>query len=186
MILINLLPYREQARQAQEKQFIRMLVISAILGVALSVLIAMGIESQVSGQKSRVTFLKSKVDEAKKEIESVKTLKEERDRLLDRKKKVEELQRERGQVAKMLDDLTELMPDGVYLTSLVGSGNSYVLNGEAVSDNRIAMLMSSLPSTGIFSVPELTGIKKNQNVQGFSLKANLLDVLPEQSEGETE
>lgn len=182
MILINLLPYREQARQAQEKQFVRMLVISAILGVALSVLIAMGIESQVSAQKSRVTFLQSKVEEANNEISSVKTLKEERDRLLERKKKVEELQRERGQAAKMLDDLTEIMPDGVYLVSMSGAGGTYVLSGQAVSDNRIAMLMSSLPSTGIFATPELTGIKKDQTAQSFSLSTKLLEIMPEESE----
>ena len=53
------------------------------------------------------------------------------------------------------------------------SSTSYKITGRASSDNKIAMFMRSLPSTGVFAQPELLSIKKIDNYQEFTLKVLL-------------
>lgn len=174
MILINLLPYREQARLAKQKQFNQMIVFALIAGVGLSILVYMAINNQIDEQLSRNQFMETELATLNTRIESVKTLQNERERLLLRKQKVEELQQERGRSAKLLDDLSNIMPEGVYLTEMKSNKGSYSLVGKAVSDNRIAMFMNALPSTGIFAAPVvLEEIKKGDGAQEFKLQANL-------------
>lgn len=174
MILINLLPYREQARLAKQKQFNQMMVLALIVGMGLSFLVYMTINSRIDEQQSRNQFMQQQLDELNLRIESVKSLQDERTRLLARKQKVEELQQERGRSAKLLDDLSNIMPEGVYLTELKSNKGNYTLVGKAVSDNRIAMFMNALPSTGVFAAPViLDEIKKGEGAQEFRLRANL-------------
>lgn len=174
MILINLLPYREQARLEKQKQFNQMVVFALVVGVGLSVLIHMAISNQIDKQQGRNQFMETELADLNARIESVKTLQDERARLLARKQKVEELQQERGRSAKLLDDLSNITPEGVYLTELKSNKGSYSLVGKAVSDNRIAMFMNALPSTGIFAAPVvLEEIKKGDGAQEFKLQANL-------------
>jgi len=63
--------------------------------------------------------------------------------------------------------------------------NQYTITGKAISDNKVAMFMTALPSTGVFDPPELLKIEKTNDGQQFSLKALLLEnkvVIPD-SEG---
>ena len=74
---------------------------------------------------------------------------------LERKQKVEELDNKRFEGARIVDTVNQLVPDGAYLTSIQNIGgsdavisNTYTLVGKAISDNKVAMFMTALPSTG--------------------------------------
>lgn len=67
-----------------------------------------------------------------------------------------------------------MIPEGAYLTDIkADSPESYTISGKAISDNKIAMFMRSIPSTGLFMQPELLSIKKVDNAQEFTLKVLL-------------
>lgn len=67
-----------------------------------------------------------------------------------------------------------LIPEGTYLTAISAENpTTYTISGKATSDNKIAMFMRSIPSTGIFMQPELLNIKKVDNAQEFTLKVLL-------------
>lgn len=174
MILINLLPYREQARLAKQKQFNQMVMLALIVGLGLSILIYMAINNKISKQQSRNQFMEKELVDLNNRVESVENMQSERDRLLERKQEVEKLQQQRGRSAKFLDDLNNVVPEGVYLTALRATKKGYTLEGQAVSDNRIAMFMETLPSTGIFIGPiVLKDIRKGDRVQQFRLEGDL-------------
>ena len=87
---------------------------------------------------------------------------------------MEELQEKRFQAASILDSLNVLIPDGTYITDIKSeNADTYTISGKAISDNRIAMFMRSIPSTGLFMQPELLSIKKVENAQEFTLKVLL-------------
>lgn len=83
--------------------------------------------------------------------------------------------------ARIIDTLNQLVPDGAYLLSLKGDAsknlvsNKYAITGKAISDNKVAVLMTALPSTGIFEQPELVKIEKTDDGQQFILNALLLE-----------
>lgn len=187
MILINLLPYREKEREEKRKQFTLGVVASAILGVVLSAGGYFLLESQINSQNERNDLLKAATEKAEVAAKEVEKLKKEKQLLLDKRKKVEEIQQERGRAAKLVDEIADALPPGTHLISInVSSGRgdgeglpSYTIKGRATSDNRIASFMSRLPRTGTFKIPVLTSIKRGTNAQDFELQ---LTVAPPGSE----
>ncbi len=174
LIKINLLPYREEIKQRQQQQF-KMLMLTALLaGLGLSALTYLSINRAIDNQEGRNAFLESEITKLDNDLGEIKKLEQEKENFLAKKQKVEELQEKRSQAAYIVDTLNVLIPENTYLTTLEAENpTSYTLTGRAQSDNRIAMFMRMLPSTGVFSEPELISIKKVDNYQEFTLKTLL-------------
>lgn len=180
LIRINLLPYREIREQKQKKQFQIIIASGAIIGIVLAGLVYFALDSMIDEQNSRNSTLETGIQQLDRELEEIKHLNEQKRNLLARKQKVEELDVKRFEGARIIDTLDQLTPEGTYLVSVdPASGNrssdTYAINGKALSNNKVAVLMDSLPSTGIFDKPELVNIKKGNDAQEFSLRVQVLE-----------
>ena len=174
---INLLPYREEIKQRKQQQFKVLMLGAFAIGLGLAAATYLGIDSAISNQEGRNNFLQTEIDRLDRELGEIDKLQQEKEAFLAKKLKVEELQEKRYQAAYILDSLNALTPDNTYLTALEAeSPTSYKISGHAVSDNKIAVMMRSLPSTGIFLQPELLSIKKVDNYQEFTLKSSINQV----------
>ena len=173
-VKINLLPYREEIKQRKQQQF-KVLMLSALLiGAGLLVLTYLTINNAISRQEDRNALLGKEIEKLDKALGEILKLQQEKENFLSKKQKVEELQEKRSQAAYIIDSLNVVTPDNSYLTALEAeSSTSYKITGRASSDNKIAMFMRSLPSTGVFAQPELLSIKKIDNYQEFTLKVLL-------------
>lgn len=174
---INLLPYREEIKQRKQQQFKILMLGAFAVGLGLVAVTYLGIDSAISNQEGRNNFLQTEIDRLDRELGEIDKLQQEKEAFLAKKLKVEELQEKRYQAAYILDSLNALTPDNTYLTALEAeSPTSYKISGHAISDNKIAVMMRSLPSTGIFLQPELLSIKKVDNYQEFTLKSSINQV----------
>ena len=174
---INLLPYREEIKQRKQQQFKVLMLGAFAVGLGLAAATYLGIDSAISNQEGRNNFLQTEIDRLDRELGEIDKLQQEKEAFLAKKLKVEELQEKRYQAAYILDSLNALTPDNTYLTALEAeSPTSYKISGHAVSDNKIAVMMRSLPSTGLFLQPELLSIKKVDNYQEFTLKSSINQV----------
>ena len=174
---INLLPYREEIKQRKQQQFKVLMLGAFAVGLGLAATTYLGIDSAISNQEGRNNFLQTEIDRLDRELGEIDKLQQEKEAFLAKKLKVEELQEKRYQAAYILDSLNALTPDNTYLTALEAeSPTSYKISGHAISDNKIAVMMRSLPSTGIFLQPELLSIKKVDNYQEFTLKSSINQV----------
>ena len=174
---INLLPYREEIKQRKQQQFKILMLGAFAVGLGLAAATYLGIDSAISNQEGRNNFLQTEIDRLDRELGEIDKLQQEKEAFLAKKLKVEELQEKRYQAAYILDSLNTLTPDNTYLTALEAeSPTSYKISGHAISDNKIAVMMRSLPSTGIFLQPELLSIKKVDNHQEFTLKSSINQV----------
>jgi len=172
LIKINLLPYREEIKQRKRQQFKILMLSSLLIGVGLSAIAYLAINSAISDQESRNAFLEAEIIKLDNDLGEIKKLQQEKENFLAKKQKVEELQEKRSQAAYIIDSLNVVIPDNTYITSLDAENpTSYKITGRAISDNKIAMFMRSLPSTGIFMQPELLEIKKFDNYQEFNIKS---------------
>ncbi|OHR44752.1 pilus assembly protein PilP [Neisseria sp. HMSC064F04] len=172
LIKINLLPYREEIKQRKRQQFKILMLSSLLIGVGLSAIAYLAINNAISDQESRNTFLEAEITKLDNDLGEIKKLQQEKENFLAKKQKVEELQEKRSQAAYIIDSLNVVIPDNTYITSLDAENpTSYKITGRAISDNKIAMFMRSLPSTGIFTQPELLEIKKIDNYQEFNIKS---------------
>lgn len=171
---VNLLPYREEIQQKKKQQFKTLILLALVVGIGLSAVTYFGINRAISTQEARNEFLNQEISKLDDNLLEINKLEKEKADFLARKQKVEELQEKRFQAAYIIDTLNVLIPEGTYLTAITAENpTTYTISGKATSDNKIAMFMRSIPSTGIFMQPELMSIKKVDNTQEFSLKVLL-------------
>ncbi|ATD65680.1 PilN domain-containing protein [Neisseria weixii] len=174
LIKINLLPYREEIKQRKKQQFKILMLTALLIGLGLSALTYLSINGAIDSQQGRNAFLESEIKKLDDDLGEIKKLQAEKENFLAKKIKVEELQEKRSQAAYIIDTLNVLTPDNTYLTALEAENpTTYKVTGRAISDNKIAVFMRALPSTGVFSQPELLSIKKVENYQEFTLRVLL-------------
>ncbi|PPT54958.1 fimbrial protein [Xanthomonas arboricola] len=167
MARINLLPWRVERRKAREREFYSMLGFAALGGVLLSVLIWFYYDAQISGQTERNAFLTAEIDKVKAQNEEIKELDKKKDRLLARKKVIEELQANRSQMVHLFDSLVRTIPDGVALTNIKQDGDILTLEGRSQSNARVSTYMRNLEGSGWMTNPDLSIIEaKSQDKAG--------------------
>lgn len=159
MARINLLPWRVERRQQRQREFYIMLSLAAAAGVLLSLLVWAYYNAQIGGQNERNAFLRGEIAKVETQITEIERLDRQKDRLLARKKVIEELQANRSQMVHLFDSLVRTMPDGVTLTSLKQAGDILTLEGRSQSNARVSTYMRNLESSGWMTQPELSIIE---------------------------
>lgn len=144
MILINLLPHREAARKRRKEVF-QMVMFGALLaGLLAAAGVYAWFQWQIEAQQSRNAFLQSEIAVLNKQIKEIEGLEGEIAALRDRQKAVEDLQSDRNLPVHLLQDLTQLLPEGVYLTGLKQTGLLVELKGSAQSNERVSEVLRNL------------------------------------------
>ena len=103
MARINLLPWRAERQKERKKQFFMMLALSAFAGLAVWFLINTYYNAQISGQQERNAFLDQEVVAVQAKITEIQALEEKKNKLLNRKIVIEELQANRSQMVHLFD-----------------------------------------------------------------------------------
>ncbi len=172
MIRINLLPHREQKRQARQRQFVSLSIGLSILGLALVALGWVILGAQIEIQESRNNLLKAEIGKLDEQIKEIDKLREQTQALLARKQVVETLQSNRTEAVHVLDQMVRQLPDGIYLKSLKQTGPKIQLVGYAQSSARVSTLMRNIDSSPWLTSPELVEIKSVQSPVAKDLRVN--------------
>ena len=128
-VRINLLPHREQKRQARQRQFISLAVSLAILGLAIVALVHGVLSAQIENQKDRNNLLKKEIAKLDEQIKEIDRLRDQIQAVLARKQVVETLQANRSEAVHLLDQLVRQLPDGIYLKSVKQVGTKVTVGG---------------------------------------------------------
>jgi type IV pilus assembly protein PilN len=158
-VRINLLPHREQKRQARQRQFVSFAVLLAILALSVVGLVHMVFAAKVEDQKARNALLKTEIAKLDEQIKEIDKLREQIQQVLARKQVVENLQANRSEAVHLLDQIVRQLPDGIYLKSLRQSGTRVQMVGYAQSNARVSTLMRNVEASPWIATPELVEIK---------------------------
>jgi len=160
MILINLLPHREEKRRLRKQAFFAGLGLSAAVG---AVVVAFGyaiLQQMISAQQSRNDFLTAEIHKLEDEIKDVAGLKAEIESLKARQKAVEDLQIDRNMPVHLLNELVAQTPEGMYLKSIKQDGQSVLVSGVAQTNERVSeFLRNTAYKSEWLERPELQEIK---------------------------
>ncbi len=177
MVRINLLPHREQKRQARQRQFVSIAIGLAVLALAVIGLVHVVIAARIENQNSRNALLKTEIAKLDDQIKEIDKLREQTQALLARKQIVETLQANRTEAVHALDQLVRQLPDGLYLRSVKQNGAKVTLIGYAQSNARVSTLMRNIESSPWLGSPELVEIKSvaldKQKVNEFTLNLQM-------------
>ncbi|AOW12123.1 fimbrial protein [Hydrogenophaga crassostreae] len=167
MILINLLPHREAARERQKKQFYTQLVLSMLLGAAIAGGVFMWFDAKISEQQDRNNLLKKQMAILDTEIKDIAGLQAEIASLRARQTAVENLQADRNMPVHLINEVVSRLPEGIYLRSMKQENQNVLLSGVAQSQERVSELLRNLASQSDLWLgsPELVEIvASNANV----------------------
>ena len=159
MTQINLLPWREELRQEQKKQFWLMAAMTLVLAAAIVGLIHFQMQAKIDYQLSRNRFMTTEIKKLDDEIEEISELQKVRRSLVERMEVIQDLQGSRPSIVHLFTEIVSTVPNGVYLESLAQTGSNLLINGEAESNARVSTYMRNLQASAWLKDPNLTVIE---------------------------
>jgi type IV pilus assembly protein PilN len=141
VILINLLPHREERRQRRKKLFFVGLGAAALAGVAAVGLWYLVLQQMTSAQQERNQYVRAEITKLDNQIKDIASLKSEIESLKARQKAVEDLQTDRNVPVYLLSELVRHTPEGVYLTAIRQTDRTVAINGIAQTQERVSELL---------------------------------------------
>lgn len=156
---INLLPWREERRQEQKKQFVMMTLMTCVLSAAIVGLIHFQMQAKIDYQLSRNRFMSNEIVKVDEEIREISELQKVRRSLIERMEVIQDLQGSRPSIVHLFSEIVSTVPNGVYLKTLSQTGGNLLVNGEAESNARVSTYMRNLSSSEWLKDPNLTVIE---------------------------
>lgn len=159
MAHINLLPWREEQRQEQTRQFATLAALSMILTGALIFLVHVTFENQIDHQSFRNKILQDEIKRLDDSLKQIATLEDTKEQLLARMDVIQSLQQRRPQIVHLFDDFVRTVPEGIYLTSIKQEGEQLTIKGVAESNGRVSAYMRNIDASAWMATPKLNVIE---------------------------
>lgn len=159
MTRINLLPWRETLKKEREIRLGIITAASLIFTGVMVLSIHIFYEGKISYQKSRNQYLQSEIKKVEAQIEEIKKLDEQKQRLIERMDVIQELEERRPQVVHLFDEIVKQVPNGVYFTNMTQKDDKITLEGVAQSDARVSSLMEKIEESQWLSNPKIYSIE---------------------------
>ena len=160
MILINLLPHREEKRKRRKQAFFVGVAMSALVGAGLVGAAYMTLEHLTTEQRSRNDYLGVEIGRLETQIKDIANLRAEIEALKSRQRAVEDLQTDRNTPVQLLNELARHTPEGVYLTSIRQADKVVTVTGIAQTQERVSeFLRNASRSSEWLDRPDLVEIK---------------------------
>ncbi|NQY88547.1 MAG: PilN domain-containing protein [Colwellia sp.] len=151
MAYINLLPWREEALKAKQKEFFIILAAAGVFAFALVFSVNLYFQARIDGQQARNQFLQNEIQLLDIQIAEIKTLNDKKSALQKRIDVVAQLQRSRNVGTQVLDEIATIIPNGIYITQLDKKGNIIQITGKSESNNHLANMIRAIESSDLFT-----------------------------------
>ncbi len=161
-VQINLLPWREQARQIKRKQFL--ITLAGFIGLTLLFVAIYHIylDSIVSNQNLRNSYLQTVLNQEQSVLLALEKQKEKQTQINLQLHFLYSLRETSYNAVQILNELTQVVPEGVSLIKLTREGNTITLLGGAQSSLNVTLFMKNISNSHIFNQPDLTEITTKQ------------------------
>jgi type IV pilus assembly protein PilN len=165
MARINLLPWREDLRKEQRRQFFVMLGASAFLMLLVVGYVHLHINGMIQTQESRNSYLQAQIKEVESKIKEIDNLEKQRQQLLARMRVIEQLQGDRSVIVHLFEELAKAVPDGLHVVNVKQVGKILTVQGVAQSNARVSSFMRNLDASPWFENPVLEIIQVDDKGQ---------------------
>lgn len=174
-ININLLPWRQEQKELEKKQFFTLIGLFSGLAAGIVVGVHFLFSHQIGIQKDLNNYLKDEIKILDKKIAEIDAIQREKERLLARMDIIQQLQSNRPHVVRLFDNLVRTIPDGLFLLSLNRQESQIAIEGKAESNTRVSKFMRNIESSDWLANPLLNVIQADEkspdSVIAFTLQA---------------
>ena len=185
MILINLLPHREERRLQRKRMFFVGLALAAAVGAVLAGLWYGTVQQLTTIQQARNAFLKAEILRQDGQIKDIANLRNEIEGLKARQGAVEDLQLNRNVPVHLLDELVRMTPEGIYLSSIKQTDGVVLLNGVAQTNERVSEFLRNTQNNSpwldrmelveikAITQPVTPGAREQRRLYEFALRVSI-------------
>ncbi|GLX83921.1 fimbrial protein [Thalassotalea loyana] len=177
MAYINLLPWREEAQKAKQREYFSVLAAVVFGALAIIWLIGEFYQLRINGQSTRNQYLQTEIQKLDVRIGQIQNLKEKKSELEKRIAVIEQLQLSRNVGTQVLDELAKIVPNGIYLTSLEKKANMLEVIGKSESNNHLANMMRAIERSDLLTDASLESIvnndKESKLLSNFTMKIRI-------------
>ncbi|ABO22081.1 PilN domain-containing protein [Shewanella loihica] len=177
MANINLLPWREEAREKQKRDYLGILA-AVFIGAALVVYLALTVlDMMTEEQRGRNAYLQGEIQLLEKQIAEIKKIRERKKDIERRTEIILNLQQARNLPTHVLDELVRVVPPGIYLSSIEKKGSLLWIQGRSESNNNVANMMRKIKASMWLHDPNMQSIVSQNDemrqLQRFSLRVSI-------------
>lgn len=160
MILINLLPYREERRKRRKAAFFIGVAVAAAIGAGIVLAGLLLLQYLTAEQQRRNHYLSDEIGRLETQIKDIANLRNEIEALKSRQRAVEDLQTDRNTPVHLLNELSKHAPEGVYLTGIKQTDKIVSIKGLAQTNERVSeFLRNTSRNADWLERPDLVEIK---------------------------
>lgn len=184
MARINLLPWREELRRQQTKDFATHAGLSAVLAGLIVFYGWYHVGGLIDHQNARNQYLQQQIRVLQGELREIEELESTKEKLLARMNIIQRLQTQRPQVVHLFFELAQTLPDGVFLTGIDQVDDRITLEGFAESNARVSAYMRNLDGSDWLKQPKLEVIEAEKDERISRFKLHLKQTAPNDSESD--
>jgi type IV pilus assembly protein PilN len=162
MAQINLLPWREELRKEQTKQFVTLAALALMLTASLIFLVHINIAGMINHQNNRNNILTTEIKKLDDQLQKIKGLEDTKAKLLSRMEIIQSLQQKRPQIVHLFDELVRTIPEGLHIDEIKQSGNTITISGIAESNGRVSAYMRNIDASEWMTKPKLQVIESTR------------------------
>lgn len=173
MARINLLPWREELRKEQQRQFLTIMGLSVVLMVLMIAVVHIQYANLVGNQNKRNQFLTAKIADVDAQIKEIEKLERDKQSLQARISVIQQLQGNRPEIVHLFDEVARILPQGLYLKKVEQKGKAVTIVGYAQSNARVSAFMRNIEASDWLDKPILDVIKlekKGDDSREFTLR----------------
>ncbi len=159
MAKINLLPWREELKEKQQKTFINALVLSILATILLFGLLYKYIEGRKDYQTRRNDYLKAEIVKVDEKIAAIEKITDKKEKLRAKIEVIEDLQASRTEIVHVFDEMRKLTPEGIYLTNFTQKGEKLTIEGRLTANSEVSVLMDAIVASEWINL-DGSGLKK--------------------------
>lgn len=179
MANINLLPWREEAREKQKRDYIGVLTLVFLMSALVVFLSLSFIELMTENQQQRNAYLQAEISLLDAQIAEISKITERKKDIERRTDIILNLQQSRNLPTHVLDELVRIVPPGIYLSSIEKKGSILWIEGRSESNNNVANLMRKVKTSLYLDDPSMQSIvAQNEELrllQRFTLRIAIRD-----------
>ncbi len=173
MIRINLLPVRAAQKKARLQGQLVVLVLSLVVTCLICGGLYTSIAVKISAEKKEIAKIDKELKRLRKALGEVAQFKKLQKEFQGKLDVLAQLQAKKTGPVHLLDELSRVLPDKLWLSSIKESGGSISIKGVGLNEETVARFMGDLEASPYYQQVELTVIE--QTKQG-NLKLQKFDI----------
>jgi len=178
MAYVNLLPWRQHERLRARNRFFVHLAVFALAAAAVVLVIHLVMGEIRYQQQSRNQYLQQHIGVLNGQLAEIAEINKQKASILQRMDLIQALHHDRNTAVKIVNELAERTPQGLYLINIEKRGNTLYIDGRSASNNRVSELLRNLKDSPIFENPSLQQVISdrdgNDRYDVFSLSTTII------------